>query len=83
MRTSIRYSIRVEGHLDPTWIDWFDGLAITHQLNGDTVLRGCVRDQAALYGLLNRLGALGLPLVAVHRESGGEQFERSDNTNNK
>jgi hypothetical protein len=76
MPSSISYAIRVEGHLDITWVDWFDGLTLTHEPNGNTLLSGRVRDQAALYGLLNRLGTLGLPLVAVHRESDDEQCGR-------
>ena len=73
MNTPITYAIRVEGHLDPSWVDWFDGLTIVHEPSGETLLSGRVRDQAALYGLLNRLGTLGLSLVTVHRESGDEQ----------
>lgn len=63
------YSVRVEGYLDYAWVEWFDGLTIVHAPNGDTILTGPVRDQAALYGLLNRLGDLGLTLIAVSREA--------------
>jgi hypothetical protein len=48
----MRYVIRVKGHLDPFWQEWFDHLAIAHQSDGTTLLSGPIRDQAALYGIL-------------------------------
>ena len=62
-----RYEIRLKGHLDDKWADWFEGLAITREDNGDTRLRGPVVDQAALHGLLRKVRDLGLPLIAVNR----------------
>ena len=59
------YEIRIKGHLDGRWADWFDGLAITPQENGETLLSGPVADQAALYGLLRKVRDIGLPLLAV------------------
>ena len=59
------YYITVTGHLDGTWSEWFDGLTITNQENGTTVLAGCIVDQTALHGILNKVRDLGLPLVAV------------------
>ena len=59
------YHIRVQGHLDPIWSDWFDGLIILHDADGTTTLRGPVVDQAALYGLISRARDLGLTLLAV------------------
>jgi hypothetical protein len=59
------YQIRLKGHLGPQWIDWFEGLAITLEDNGDTVLSGRVVDQAALHGLLKRVRDLGMPLLSV------------------
>jgi hypothetical protein len=59
------YQIRVKGHLGPQWTDWFEGLAITLEDNGETVLTGPVADQAALHGLLRKVRDLGLPLRAV------------------
>jgi hypothetical protein len=59
------YEIRLEGRLDSRWAAWFDGLVLTHDTDGTTVLRGPVADQAALHGLLQRVRDMGLPLVSV------------------
>jgi hypothetical protein len=59
------YYITITGHLDSTWSEWFDGLTITNQENGTTVLAGCIVDQTALHGILNKVRDLGLPLVAL------------------
>ncbi len=59
------YEIRIKGHLDSQWTDWFEGLTITLEDNGDTLLTGPVIDQAALHGLLRRVRDLGIPLVSV------------------
>lgn len=59
------YQIRLKGHLGQQWAAWFDGLAITLEANGDTLLTGPVTDQAALHGLLRKVRDLGLPLLAV------------------
>jgi hypothetical protein len=64
---SIVYEIRIKGHLDSQWSDWFEGLTITLEENGDTLLTGPVVDQAALHGLLKKVRDLGLPLVSVKR----------------
>jgi hypothetical protein len=61
------YQIRLEGHLGRQWQGWFEGLAITLEDNGLTLLRGPVTDQAALHGLLRKVRDLGLPLVSVER----------------
>jgi hypothetical protein len=59
------YEIRVEGHLSPQWTDWYEGLTITLEEDGNTLLTGPVIDQAALHGLLKKVRDLGLPLVSV------------------
>ena len=61
------YQIRIKGHLDRKWADWFSGLSITSQASGETLLTGPVLDQAALHGLLRNVRNVGLPLVAVIR----------------
>lgn len=62
------YQIKVPGHLDESWSDWFGGMAVTVECAGEgppvTSLTGSL-DQAALHGLLRRLYALGLPLISV------------------
>jgi hypothetical protein len=65
------YQIRIEGHLGREWTEWFGGLTITLEDNGDTLLAGPVVDQAALHGLLRQVRDLGMPLISVaHVRSG-------------
>jgi hypothetical protein len=65
------YEIRLKGHLNDRWAEWFEGLTITLEDNGDTLLTGPVIDQAALHGLLKKVRDLGMPLVSVrHLEHG-------------
>lgn len=61
------YEIRIRGHLGPQWTDWFSGLTVTLDANGDTLLTGPVVDQAALHGLLRQVRDLGMPLLSVNR----------------
>jgi hypothetical protein len=61
----VAYQIRLKGHLGPQWVDWFDGLTITLEENGETTLTGPIPDQAALHGLFKKVRDLGLPLLAV------------------
>ncbi len=53
------------GHLDSGWSEWFGGLRLTHEANGETVLSGLIVDEAALHGILVKVRDLGLPLLAV------------------
>jgi hypothetical protein len=62
-----RYEIRIKGHLDDKWADWFEGLTITREDNGETLLIGPVVDQAALHGVLRKVRDLGMPLLSVSR----------------
>ena len=72
--TPEHYQLRVKGQLDPCWSEWFDGLTISHEANGNTMLFGPVLDQAALYGILLKLHDLNLPLLSVSRvETGAKQ----------
>ena len=61
----VQYEIRLQGHLGPRWAAWFDGLSLTNEDDGTTILRGAVVDQAALHGLLHKLRDLGLPLMSL------------------
>ncbi|NOQ95842.1 MAG: hypothetical protein GQ555_04410 [Desulfobacterales bacterium] len=71
------YQIRIKGHLGRQWTDWFGGLTITLEDNGDTLLTGPVVDQAALHGLLRKVRDLGMPLISVNRVEPG-QADASD-----
>ena len=79
------YEIRIKGHLADRWAKWFEGLTITLEENGDTLLTGPVIDQAALHGLLKKVRDLGIPLLSVcpleHGPAttpGTSQADRSD-----
>ena len=61
------YEIRVEGHLAERWSDWFEGLAIHNDANGEMLLSGPLTDQAALFGVLSKVHALNLTLISVNR----------------
>ena len=60
------YQIRIRGHLSDQWTGWFEGLTITLEEDGDTLLTGPVVDQPALFGLLKKVRDLGLPLVSIN-----------------
>jgi hypothetical protein len=66
------YQIRLKGHLGSQWTDWFEGLTITLEEDGDTLLTGPVVDQAALHGLLKKVRDLGMPLVSINRVQSNE-----------
>ena len=59
------YEIRLQGHLDPRWATWFDGMSLSNESDGTTALRGAVVDQAALHGVLHKVRDTGLPLISV------------------
>jgi hypothetical protein len=66
------YQIRIKGHLGSQWSDWFDGLTIKLEEDGNTLLSGPVVDDAALHGLLKRVRDLGMPLISVNRVKPGQ-----------
>jgi len=61
------YCIRIQGHLDAKWSDWFEGLQFSYETNGETALTGPIVDQAALQGVLMKISNLGLSLISVNR----------------
>jgi len=63
------YQITVKGHLDFSWSSWFDGFVITHDADGNTKLSGVIRDQAALYGLIDKARDLALTLIAIEDQT--------------
>ncbi|MDX6258557.1 MAG: hypothetical protein QOH84_245 [Kribbellaceae bacterium] len=64
------YEIRLQGHLDARWAAWFDGLDLTNESDGTTVISGPVADQAALHGLLQKVRDTGLPLLSIQQGQG-------------
>ena len=64
----MHYRIRIKGHLDQSWQEWLERLQIAHESDGTSVLQGALPDQPALYGVLAKLGHLGLTLLTL--ESG-------------
>ena len=67
-----RYEIRLRGHLDSRWEAWFDGLSLSNESDGTTIIGGPVVDQAALHGLLQKVRDLGLPLISVTQIQPGQ-----------
>lgn len=66
------YQIRIKGHLGREWTDWFGGLTLTLEDNGETLLTGQVVDQAALHGVLRKVRDAGMPLLSVIRVTPGQ-----------
>jgi len=71
------YEIRIKGHLDRDWSDWFEGMRITLEDDGNTLISGPVMDQASLYGLLKRVHQIGLQLISIN------EIEIVEGTNHK
>ena len=74
------YEIRIKGHLDERWAAKLEGLAFTHESNGTTNLHGPLADQAALHGVLNQIGNLGLAIISVQRVGPAEEAFREENS---
>lgn len=72
------YQIRLQGHLDARWSNWFGGMTITLEDTGETLLAGPVADQAALHGLLRKVCDLGLPLLSVNSIGSGDTDKPDD-----
>ncbi len=72
------YQIRVQGLLDPSWTEWFAGLEVRLLPGSETLLRGVVRDQAALHGLLVRIRDVGLVLLSLERAEVPEQPQTAE-----
>lgn len=77
------YQIRLNGHLDSQWTDWFEGLTITLVEDGDTLLTGPVVDQSAMHGLLKKVRDLGMPLVSVNQVQPNETHSYCSNKEKK
>jgi hypothetical protein len=65
--TSENYEIKIQGHLDPEWSEWFYGMAITHERAGTTTLRGPLPDQTVLHSVLDRIRDMNLQLISVNQ----------------
>ena len=76
------YEIRIKGQLDPRWSDWFEGLTITYQETGETVLFGPVTDQSALHGILAKIRDLNLTLMSVTQNQ-SKHTHGGENENSK
>src|SRR5690348_7084982 len=76
------YEIRIKGHLGREWADWFGGLTVTLEQNGDTSLAGAVPDQAALHGLLRKVRDLGMTLLSINSMEPG-QTDAAEGTNDE
>ena len=77
------YQIRIKGHMDSRWSEWFEGMTITMEDNGDSLLEGLVVDQAALHGLLKKVRDLGIPLVSVSPIESGNPTTRMKGCENE
>ncbi len=66
-KAQIIFEIIVQGNLTDEWSDWFEGLSILHEIEGETKISGQIEDQAVLFGLLKKVRDLGLPLISVNQ----------------
>jgi len=82
MDTPRVYEIRVEGHLGDRWSEWFDGLVIRNDPNGETILTGILADQSALFGVLSKIHDLNLVLISILGDRELSTAERSTHHGN-
>lgn len=75
-----RYEIRLKGHLEYRWVNWFDGMTMALEEDGNTLLNGVVVDQAALHGLLRKVRDIGAPLLSVNCVKSGQTYVPDTNT---
>ena len=75
------YKIRIKGHMDIKWADWFDGLQITHEKDGTTTLYGPLPDQAALHSILRKIRDLNMQLISVKQVKLHAEDETKTNSN--
>lgn len=75
-----RVEIRVRGHLEPRWSDWLDGLTLTREDDGTTLIEGPVVDQAALFGIIHRLRDMALPLISILHLDPSEPYPPTHHT---
>jgi hypothetical protein len=68
------YEIKIKGHLDPSWSEWFSGLKVSHQERDVTLLSGTIPDQTALHGLLRRIRDLNLTLISLNSNESFENY---------
>ncbi len=68
------YQIKIKGHLNQQWMDWFDGLTVALEEDGHTILSGSVVDQSALHGILKKIRDLGMPLLSVNSTDPNQTF---------
>ncbi len=81
-KADIYYAIKVKGQLEEHWADWLGGLSITHDAQGNSLLKGAVPDQAALHGILAKIRDLGLSLISLTPQSVIEKEEDTDEKTN-
>ena len=77
----MKYKIRIKGHMDTKWADWFDGLQITHEEDGTTTLYGPLLDQAALHSILRKIRDLNMHLISVIQVKLDAEDETKTNSN--
>jgi hypothetical protein len=76
------YTLKIKGHLGQQWLNWFDGLTVTLEEDGNTLLSGPVVDQSALHGILKKIRDLGMPLLSVNSTDANQTFDADTDEKN-